>query len=134
MLFGVSELPTVDQFINYGSFGLVAFLVMAFVFRIYPSMLKSAREEREEAEKAAQQERERTTINFTAVVTKLVDQFHIESLQCKLDREEARTERIQSSKDAAVERDKDRELRHELKNTLNLIQLKIEKDNRREGK
>lgn len=145
ILWADTVMPTIDQFINYGSFGLVAFLVMAFVFKIYPDMRKTEREEREAREKAAEEERGRTEkaaqserekmgLAFTATVTKLVDQFHIESLQCKLDREESRSERIQSAKEGATEREKDRELRHELKNMFNLIQLKFDKENRREGK
>lgn len=86
----------IADFLQYGSFGLIAFLIFMFVWQIYPSMQKAHREERVERDKS-----------FTDALTKIVDRAKIDS------------DRYQESST------KDRDLRYEFKVILDKLVEKL---------
>lgn len=99
---------SLNAFLQYGSFGLVAFLVFWAITRFFPHALQM---HREVIENIAEQNK--------AAITALVESFEKETSQC-------RQERLEAVKLWGEEREKDRASRHDAMNVLQTVIARLE--------
>lgn len=102
---------SLDLFLQYGAFGLIAFLVFWFIAIFAPKFTATIKEwqERQAVEHRAGVEKLAT--EHGAAITRLIMAFEKEAEQC-------REERLAVAEVAAEEREKDRLARHELANAV----------------
>lgn len=111
-------MPSVDQFIQYGCLGLIALLFVWTLWKGIPQILNG-----HNTALAAQQANfkimlEMAMDNHKQVVAQLINKFEVEAAECRKERQEM-------AKQAAVDRDTDREIRHKLGNQFTEVISKI---------
>lgn len=128
-------------FAQLGSFGLIAMGFIWFFWKGAPMLLNKHQEivntlvashEKKIASVAENSKAavERLAGDHKIAVDRLVLTFEKESVECRNERLQASKEAATERKENAIERDKDREVRHELRNVLNQMNLRAEKEKR----
>ncbi len=110
LLFASPEVP-IDQFMQYGAFGIVVFLVFWYVWIGHPKMM-------DKFENSLKLVTESSKVAITNLADKNKEVMDNALQTFKEAEDECREERREVAASAASERDKDRELRHNLANQL----------------
>ena len=93
----------VDQFLQYGSFGVIVLLIIWFIWKGWPMLIDKF-----------ETVMNKQAASNTAAITYIIDAFKQESAEC-------REERMDIARSAADEREKDRNSRHELANKFQVM-------------